>query len=205
MKMLFWGAAGSSSGPAALPVPAACPQSAKPNGAIGAVQSLQLPEHLTCACYRVLPARGSVRQLRGEAVGERRVIGLSWSSLLREWCRHSHWCPRNVMRPKYGVRCTSCHAHRNLSENKELILGLWSHRLLQHIQLQAAARRDVPTFSPYPWATTHIHLIIKWARSGTNSAENWSNQKISDKFSASLVSWSAMNASAEAQVFSFQP
>lgn len=154
---------------------------------------------------RVLPARWSVRQLPGEATGERRIIALSWSFLLREWYRHSHWCLQRVMRPKHGVWFTSCNACRNTSENSELIPGLWSHSLLQQIQLQAAARRDIPTFSPYPWATTRIHLIIKWARSGTNSAENWSNQKISDKFSASLVSWSAMNASAEAQVFSFPP
>lgn len=92
----------------------------------------------------------------------------------------------------------------NIYKNKELALGLWSHSLLQQIKLQADARGIVPTFSPCPSVSTHIHLVIKWARSGTNSAENWRNQKIRDKFSASLVPWSAMNASAEAQVFLIQ-
>ena len=162
---------------------------------------------VTPACrahyHHVLPARASeaaVRRGNGGKEGYSAFLVISTSGMMQ---RHSHWCLQRVMRPKYGVWFTSCDARGNISENKELVLGLWSHSLLQQVQLQAAARRDVSTLSPYPWATTDIHLIMKWARSGTNSTANWSNQNISVKFSASLVSWSAMNASVEAQVFSF--
>lgn len=154
-------------------------------------------------CCSVLPDRWSGTWLCGEAVGKRSLSAFSLAFLPWEWCRHRQ---TGMSMMGYETKLCSvitwCNMLRKRSDEgfprAVVMLSPWPHTT------PAAACRDSPTFSPYPWATTHIHLIMKWARSGTNSAENWSNQGISDTFLASLVSWSAMNAHAEAQVFSFQ-